>query len=216
MRCDEAQNRIDRGLSSANDQDLCDHLAGCKRCAEAAATSGMLAMFITTAAADDSEAMPSIEFQRTRVEERLARQGRPISVARRGWVRRHKPALISGLAVVAVFLVLSLVPYTSYITIGYDLKLAGVDRDLATDDEVMCGILHGLGLVEASVDVEGCDTTCELSILDLKTEREAFLVVGAIATRNGFDLTTDITPIRAPRSSSFWQQAHRILRGGES
>ena len=216
MRCDEVQNRIDRGALSADDAQLRDHLAGCKSCAKAAEASGMLVNLLTAAAMDDSEAMTSLEFQRARVEERLARGSQRIAMTRRGWAGRHKPALITGLAVVAVCLVLSLVPFTSYITIGYDLKLAGVDRDLATDDEAMCGILHGLGLVEASVDVEGCDTTCNLSILDLKTEREAFLVVGAIATRNGFDLTSDITPIRAQRSASFWQQAHRILRGGDS
>jgi hypothetical protein len=201
---------------SADDAELRNHLAGCESCAKAAEASGILLNLLAAAAVDDSEAMPSLEFQRTRVQERLARGRQRLAVSPGRWAGRHKPALISGLAVVAACLALSLIPFTSYITVGYDLKLAGVDRDLATDDEIMCGILHGLGLVEASVDVEGCDTTCKLSILDLKSEREAFLVVGAVSTRNGFDLTSDITPIRAPRSASFWQQAHRILRGGDS
>lgn len=216
MRCDEVRNRIDRGVDPASDEELREHLTVCAKCARIAETSGLLGRFLSTAAEDDTTAVPSLQFTRTQVTERLAASVKRSPIVKHIWLKSHRPALISAAVVTVAFMVLSLVPFKSYQTIGYDLKLAGVDRDLATDDEKVCGILHGLGLHEAAVDVGGCDTTCELSILDLKSEREAFLVVGAIATLNDFDLTSDIKPIRAQRSASIWQQARRILEGGES
>jgi hypothetical protein len=166
---------------------------------------------IALAGADDTENMLPLETQRARIEARaIGRDERSRSATPSG-LRRFfevmlRPAVATPLAV-AVLAVFTLVPFTYHQTVGYDVTLAGVSRDMAVDDEIVCDLLHTLGLTEAAVDVHGCDTTCSLSILDLKTRGEAQLVVGAIARLSESAVTTDIVPIRARTSGSLLEKA---------
>jgi hypothetical protein len=114
--------------------------------------------------------------------------------------------------VAVILVVVTFVPFTRYRTVGYDLNLHNVSLELAQNDEHICELLARLGLVDAGVDLKGCDTTCSLAILDLKSEREAHLVVGAIARLSETDLSSSITPIRTKSSQSLLGQANDLLR----
>ena len=99
------------------------------------------------------------------------------------------------------------------LTIGYDIAVAGDDKELAENDEVICDMLFSLGLIEAAVDVLECDTTCNLMILDLKTQAEAQLVVKELARVNEVDLMTDIIPVKTSTEGSLLLRLNEKLLG---
>jgi hypothetical protein len=227
MRCHEARKTIDRldqeRQSSSVSPDLQDHLKTCDLCRNYAALSGTLERVFETARVDDPGPVKPIYEQRAEVDARMKRSpdrwlrtaGRESRRIVRPFYRR--PAFRLSLATLAVALAaLTLVPFEYYQTVGYDLNLHGVSRQLANGDEQICELLTRLGLVEAGVDVKGCDTTCTLAILDLKSEREANLVAGAIARLNEPGLTSNIVPIRARSTRSLLEQANELIRRGDS
>ena len=228
MRCHQVRDRIDRlaaaGEAWADDPALKEHLDRCAGCAEYAAASDGLSRLLNAGRDDDAADVTPIESQRQQVEARAVSGKTPSPTRTVAWrwlpdlSLRHHPVLRMGIAVtVLIITAVSIVPFTVHHTVGYDLNLNGVDHHLVQDDEKICDLLSGLGLVEAGVDRCGCNTTaCCLSILDLKSEHEANLVVGAIARLNDETLTTKITPIRAKASRSLLQRAGDILRRGSS
>jgi len=228
MRCREVRDRID-GLATAgeawtDDPALVEHLNQCPDCTQYAAASDGLNRLLNAGRVDDVVNATPIEMQRQQVEVRVA-SGKIVSRARTvawRWLpdlsMKHHPVLrLAAATAVLMITAVSIVPFTVHHTIGYDLNLNGVDHHLVQDDEKICELLHALGLVEAGVDRCGCDgTACCLSILDLKSEHEANLVVGAIARLNDETLTTKITPIRAKASRSLLQRVGEILQRGSS
>jgi len=215
MRCRLVREQIDaetrNGVRWMDNLEIQAHLKECPACAKYARISGLLERSLTLAADDDSTNIPPLDDQRVALETRLAGQrGRNLPAAKKGWRRAFRtlrqPAVAASLAIAALAL-FTLVPFSYDRTVGYDLTMAGVSIDLAEDDEVLCDMLHRLGLIEAGVDVHSCDTTCSLSILDLKTQKEAHMVVGVIARLSESAVTTDIVPIRARTSSSLLAKA---------
>lgn len=227
MRCHEARKRIDSRdfLKSGPeiDHDLQDHLANCEECRGYAALSGTMERLFEAARAEDSAGLKSVDQQRHEIEarlrvtseERLRAIGRSsLRIARPVYTR---PAFRFGLATAVVVLAaVAFVPFSFYQTVGYDLNLQGVSRHLAHSDEQICELLTRLGLVEAGVDLRGCDSTCSLAILDLKTETEAHLVAGAIARLNESGLTSSIVPIRTRSTRSLLEQANELIRHGDT
>lgn len=227
MHCHEARDRIARAQGSqvgqVEDPSLRDHLRVCRDCAAHAAATGLLDRLLDAAGENDLDNQAPIDVQRQQVETRAQQSpaGRQPGLLSRLWQAglklRPRPAFYLSTAAATIILVaLAVVPFSFYRTVGYDLNLDGVSLELAQNDEHICDLLHRLGLFEAGVDVIDCDTTCSLSILDLKSEQEAILVVGAIARLNDADLTTSITPIRAKTSRSLLEHANAIIRRGES
>ena len=228
MRCGEIRDRIDRlaavGQAWADDPVLAKHLDDCADCVEYAMVSNKLHSLLTVGHEDDAVDATPLALQRQQVEARAA-AGRTPSRRRTvawSWLpdlsMKYHPVLRMGIATAVLLITaVSIVPFTVHHTVGYDLNLNGVDHQLVQDDERICELLTGLGLVEAGVDRCGCDTmSCCLSILDLKTEQEAILVAGAIGSLHDEALTTIITPIRAKASRSLLQRAGDILRRGSS
>ena len=227
MRCREARDRIARAHGSqvgqVEDPSLRDHLRVCRDCAAHAAATGLLDRLLDTAGENDQGNQTPIDVQRQQVETRAQQSpaGRQPGLLSRLWPAglklRPRPVFyLSTAAATIILVVLAVVPFSFYRTVGYDLNLDGVSLELAQNDEHICDLLHRLGLFEAGVDVIDCDTTCCLSILDLKSEQEAILVVGAIARLNDAELTTSLTPIRAKTSRSLLEHANAIIRRGES
>jgi len=227
MRCREARNRIDllgwNQVQAGADGKLQDHLQLCPACAEYAELSGQFEAALRESRADDVSKVVPLEHQRLQVERRIqaySRQSRRQAPAL-GWSQLWsfllRPSVRWAASAVAVaILALAFVPFTQYRTIGYDVSLDGVSRELALNHERICDLLTRLGLNEAGVDIIGCDTTCSVSIFDLKSEHEAHLVLGAIARLGETDLTTNIVPIRAKSSRTLLEQANDLIRRGES
>jgi hypothetical protein len=227
MRCHEARKRIDvldqHENCPATDVELRDHLKICEDCRGYAVLSGTMERTFDAARVDDTADMKSMEQQRFEIETRLRLSPDSRVRVTGGVSRRTKRPFFERLAfrlgaaaATIVLAALAFVPFNYYRTVGYDLNLQGVSRHLAHSDEQICDLLTRLGLVEAGVDVKGCDTTCSMAILDLKTETEAHMVAGAIARLNEPGLTTSIVPIRTRSTRSLLEQANALIRRGDS
>jgi len=226
MRCLEARKRIDVDQyenGPSTDLDLRDHLNICDDCRGYAVLSGTMERMFDAARVDDTTDIKPMEQQRSEIETRLRLSPDARIRATGGVSLRRKrpffkrPAFRLGVAAATVVLAaLAFVPFSYYQTVGYDLNLQGVSRHLAHSDEQICELLTKLGLVEAGVDVKGCDATCSLAILDLKTETEAHMVAGAIARLNEPGLTTSIVPIRTRSTRSLLEQANEMIRRSDS
>jgi hypothetical protein len=178
---------------------------------------------LLAARSDDSVNVILLDEQRQQVQRRLmnneqsTRPSALISGRVSLWSLLVRPSVQwSASAIAIVILALVFVPFSHYRTVGYDVSVDGVSRELALNHDLMCELLTRLGLVEAGIDVLGCDTTCSVSILDLKSEREARLVVGAFARLGETDLTTNIVPIRAKSSRTLLERANDMIGRGDS
>jgi hypothetical protein len=177
-----------------SDQDLRKHLQACSTCAREAKALGLLARLMAVAADGDRENLTPLEDQRALVEERVRQASRrPVPILD-GWVKRlqYGGALVTAMIVLVL---VGLTPFDSENASGYSVAFGGIDVDLAQDDERICEMLYILGLHEAEVDLLDCDTTCNLLIVDLKTEAEANLVVAAMTTLSDDGITSNVIPI---------------------
>ena len=204
MRCHEAESRLTgsrRDISAiGNDPELAQHLKECPRCAEYARAAGLLERALSGLTEDGREYPVPLTQMRNRVEARVARRRRvPV------WLR--KPALSLAGAVAVGFLIVSLVPFEYGETIGYDIRFGGVSPELVQEEEHICDMLSTLGLDEAGVDMLGCDTTCSLRILDLKSAEEVELVSTALRQANPDRLTVHVTPLRTTGSRTLLNRA---------
>jgi len=208
MRCREARLRIDRRSPGDQavppDQELTAHLEICRSCAEYFRVVRLLERATQAAAADDGEPVVPIAAMRETVES----EPRPLRRPRR-FTLYGKPVLkpAIGFGVAAMLLLLALVPFRYSKVVGYDIRFGGVRPELVQEEERICDMLHSLGLFEAGVDVLGCDTTCSLRIIDLKTTDEVRRVTAAFEHVNKTGLTMLVTPLRGATSSTLLDRA---------
>lgn len=222
MHCDQAQRKIDEhelaGTDPLKDPSLVDHLHSCSHCRQEAQVADLLTQVLEAAGEDDTANLTPFLEARRRVETQTASssarnsvtdQARPGFSVRRWW----RPARVVYASVaLAALLAVTLIPFQHDQTVGYAVAFAGVERELVKDNEFICDLLYDLGLLEADVDILGCDTTCAVQVLELRTLEEAQLVVKALARANGAELSSDIIPVREGASSSLLQRAgHRFL-----
>ena len=214
MRCREARTRLNRliqdNLPFESDSALAEHLGGCPGCAEQARMAGWLAESLKLAKEDDDAEIIPVEKMRQRVKTAVHRPS-PRPTRRAGLpayplVRRLVLGAIP--AIVTLILVMSVVPVSHNRITGWQVALDGVSLDLGENDHVICEMLFEMGLMEAAVDVIGCDTTCSLLIFDLKTRTEAQLVVSALSSIDSVNLNTDVVPVRATITRSLWQRVN--------
>ena len=213
MDCHEAQRRLTgspRDGSDPNaDRELQEHLAQCPKCAEYARAAGTLRQVLTSAAANDDLDVTAIEAQRTLVEAR-ARQQR---TARHGVIAVLKARPVMGLSIVAVaavFLVMAVVPFSYYQTVGYEVAVDGVESELVETNDHICDMLFDLGLHDADVELLGCEHTCALTIYHLKSESEAQLVAAVFNRINPTQITADVKPVKARTSATLLDRSGLI------
>jgi len=198
MRCRQARNRLSLSASDSAaitaDRELQEHLQACSECAREAAALGLLAQLMATAAEGDRKNLTTLEDQRGLVEARARQENQRENRIHNGWTRSLQYGGVLATAMIVLVMV-ALVPFGPEQARGYSVAFGGVDLDLAHDDERICNMLYILGLHEAEVDLLGCDTTCNLLIVDLKTKAEANLVVAAMTSLSDDGLTSNVIPI---------------------
>lgn len=184
MRCSEACRRLteSRGTVSSADTDLRDHLAACPACAEFARAERMLVRDLSLSTADDTEADRSFAAMRARVNARAEaitsqtpREVFIMSALKRTISRRPRMSLTIATAVI-VLAFLTVVPFSFQRTVGYEVAIAGVNKDLAMDDAKITELLAALGVENAAVNVGDCEKTCVLNISDLKSQDDVVII----------------------------------------
>jgi hypothetical protein len=224
MRCREARRRLTESRkgqpADIEDRELLDHLAECPDCAQEAKALGTLRQMLLAAGENDAVHVTPMSAQKDVVEARAAQTGRGILWRRLFWFAmehggRNRLRYGIGVAVaVALLTLVSLVPFRYDHTIGYDVAFAGVCREVGIDDERICDVLYELGLEEADIGISECDSTCDLTVVDLKSEQEVGLVVAAFNGLCTDDPVADVIPVVTSTSGSLLRQANeRIFTG---
>lgn len=221
MPCDETQQRISEheqaGTDPSTDPSLLDHLQACSHCRSEAQAAGLLTRVLETVGeADTSDITPFQEArQRTEAQAASSHDRSPVTDrarSRPSLLRWWRPARIVYASVaLAALLVVTLIPFQYDKTIGYAVAFAGVEKELAEDHEFICDLLYDLGLVEADVDVLGCDSTCNVQVVELKSLEEAQMIVNALARINSAELSSDIISVRESASASLLERVGRDL-----
>ncbi|MCP4567722.1 MAG: T9SS type A sorting domain-containing protein [FCB group bacterium] len=220
MRCSEARQRLieSRGLApdDADGRRLSGHLRECSACAAFARAEQALARDLAAAKANDIADDIPLSTLKTRVESRVrlghGNQAKESSIM--GTVTRQlkkRPSLGISLGVVAVVLALAtLIPFTLEQTIGYEVALAGVDKNLAMDSFKIQELLTALGVDDATFNVGDCEATCKVKISDLKSEGDVQMVIAAF-DELGNCVLEDITEISGDESATLMDIAKNVI-----
>jgi hypothetical protein len=186
MRCREARLRLDAfrwkpdGL--AEDQELLEHLKHCPACARQAQAARELRQAFSALAAEKADDAITWSEQIRRVEAQVAlrapthhKEYSIMSALKESF--RKRPRLGIGLAAaLAILLAATLIPMKFDQTVGFEVAVAGVSPDLAFDTGRINDLLSRLGVQNATVDVTGCEQTCNLKIASLTSPEDAEMV----------------------------------------
>jgi len=197
MRCAEARRRITARRGAVDDdRELARHLNKCAACAAFARAERALNHDLAMADyGPDIDDMP-LSVIRSRVETRERKLTRknakeiPIMSAALKQLKRRPALGLSMMIACAVLVVGTLVPFSFESTVGYEVAIAGVDRELAVDTEKVNRLLTALGVENADITVGDCEKTCVLKISELKTEGEVKLVTTAFDELGDFECET--------------------------
>ena len=110
------------------------------------------------------------------------------------WKNRSRLGVSIAVAAVALAF-FTLVPFKYNRTVGYEVAFAGVDKNLALDSERLQAMLEKLGLHEASIDVTGCEATCNVKFSELKSPDDARLLMTVFEGSDKIRVLEDIKPL---------------------
>ena len=189
------------GSEFAIDKELAEHLRLCPACARVAEAMQVMRRDFATAAADDLTDTIPFAALKTRVETQASLKHRSrhtenTIMAEIANQFRRRPRLSFGVVVMALIVAGSvLIPIRYNKTIGYEVAVAGVDKDLALDQQRVRVFLEQLGVSDPQIDVSDCDSTCVLTIRDLKSAVEAQIVVEAFGEVPNVQIKKGVTEI---------------------
>ncbi len=207
MRCSEAKRRLTKYWltmpTEAQDQELLHHLQVCPACARRAAAIRSLKQDFAAAREDHVGGGLPFSFLKTRVEAEVASHASPMKNKEKSLMStlmnnlKRRPKLSATFGVVALLTAfLTLVPFTFERTVGYEVAVAGVDRDLALDSNKVSALLTALGMEDAEVDVTDCEETCNLIISKLDSEKDAGLVAAAFSKSYNFSIQCQVRVVK--------------------
>lgn len=190
-----------------SDGELQDHLRHCPECAQEAGAIETLRQLLNSAREDITSDIKPLAEQKELVSRRVD-TGRTGS----GHARLRPVVGLGFAAILTVITFFTLIPFNYTRTVGYEIAFDGVDKELAEDVEGICDILFSLGLDQADVDVLGCDTTCSLLIVDLKSPEEVEKVIAAFTDIDPTSLATNVIPVQTRASGTLLDQASETIR----
>ena len=195
MRCDEIKSILSGSTRENPDAEtikqIQEHLNSCAVCAEEYKNAAHLRdIFRTTAEGETSFPIPQ-EMMKQRVDNRLPEKSSWYSNL---MFYKWRVASVFFTAMLIALFTIDFGNNGSIEIAGYEVALAGIAPELV-EDETICDMFYQLGLSEAAIDVLGCDTTCNLLVFDLKTQKEAQMVVNLFNRISSQDVTTKVIPI---------------------
>lgn len=219
MRCREALDRLNQPapFDWQSDQELINHLKACPACARQAEAARELRQALAEASVHDEADLINWPEQIRRVETAagtLSYQPKenPIMSALKRQLKL-RPRLSVSLAVTAiVLLAAALIPFKFDQTVGFEVAVAGVDRDLALNKDRLNEFLREIGLSTAQISVTGCDTTCNLIVSRLDSPDDAQLVAKAFEEIGKMRVVVSLNEVKEEVSGSAISHAmHKIF-----
>jgi hypothetical protein len=225
MRCSEAKRRLTEHWlttpTEAQDQELLQHLQVCPACARHAAAIRSLRQDFAAARQDYAEGGLPFPFLKTRVEAQVASSASSMNKKEKSLMStlmnnfKKRPKLTATIGVVALLTAfLALIPFTFERTVGYEVAVAGVDRDLALDSNKVSALLTKLGMQDAEVDVANCEATCNLIIKKLKSQEDADLVAAAFSAGDSVSIQCEVIKLSGEESGSLLNHVKKTITLG--
>jgi len=192
--------------------ELLEHLRECPHCAGLAKAEASLTRDLELASQDDTVDTLSFTAIKARVESRaeLASPNteKEYSIMAKlinNISRRPRFGISVGVALVLLAAV-TLIPLKLSHTIGYEVAIAGVNKDLALDQDRVKELLGALGVQHAEFTVDGCEQTCHLTISELKDQYEVQMITTAFIEMGNCEIEK-VIPISEQESGSLVEYA---------
>jgi len=233
MRCRQARERLNRfrwrKSEYRRDNELVKHLKSCPDCRQLAQTEASLQGDFELLRREEPPTGLDINTLKEKVEtaevnSHQAKTAGDLSFyAAEIFKSRRRFKIAFGLvAIIIVFM--ALVPFNFTETVGYEVSISGIDRNIAMDNREIKSLLSALGMdrdkaagildsldrKEIHLYVGECRETCHLKISDLKSERDVQIVVKAIIDLDCCEIDK-IIPIFRSESTSLIGHATRKL-----
>jgi len=197
MSCKKIEQLIEdsqvRTLSEKELIDLQSHIDSCTNCASEFEQDSLLTNIIQSGSEVDETYIIQQEIMRSKVENQLRYQNSKPTIKN----FLYNPIIVSMLSIVLIiFGYLNFTNNPDNDPVAYEVSLDGMNLAIAEDDNLLCDIFNTYGLPEVSVDIIGCNITCELVIFDLKTEQEAEKVIEILHTIDKNLTNTNITKVK--------------------
>jgi len=202
LHCKEVIRRIDN-FAGELDREVTEHIKSCPSCARAAEAAGLLEQVLKAAPNNDIDDATPFDRIRSRVEAEAikARKGSIMEKVRNQASAR--PKIVAGLGfAVAVFLFLTLVPFSYTITTGYDISYAGLKNSSQISTDRLTEAMTALGYENVSINF----TADGMTIGNLPNYLAAKEVSAAVAAIAGIGAIPVIEPIRQVVSGSLYAQ----------
>lgn len=188
MRCQEVRRRL-VAVSSSEDMKNCGadmrlHLAACPACLQHAEAQLELTRSLRGASAAVDTDGAHLSAVRSLVESRVAQitteHKWSLIMSRFTHSIRRPVYMIPSVVAIVALLALTLFPWRVDNSGGYLVAFAGVDKDLALHNYGVQRVLQRLGITGADVEVGDCEASCNLTIRDLRDEKEVGKVVSVM------------------------------------
>jgi hypothetical protein len=186
MRCRQARLRLtlfaETGQEIAGDKQLLEDLEQCSAFAREAQAAGELCQAFAEASHHDEVDQIGWPEQVCRVEALATgtKQNQPKEKPFMSTIKQQmklRPRLSLGLAAAVIVLIgATVIPLKFDQTVGFEVAVAGVDRNLALDQDRLNEMMERLGVGDVHVDIKGCEATCNLVVSDLSSEDDAQMV----------------------------------------
>jgi len=230
MHCRQARKRLNNHnwlfASYSQDSELMEHLKKCSLCSSLVQAEEALGNDLKTVGRNEPPGNLSLETLKEKAElsEAVSPSGSWRYKAAMILKSRTRHKLTVGLAVVVIAF-LAFVPFNFTETVGYEIAVSGIDRNIALDNREIISLLDALGLEEDkaatlldSIQINEihlyigeCRETCHLKISDLKTEKDVRLVVQAILDLGCCEIDNIIPIFRNESTSLLGHATKRIF-----
>ena len=185
-------------LSDVQIKQIENHIHNCSSCYELYSRDMILASLFKHAEVDEEYIIP-VEVMRAKINKRLDEPEKGFS-----FLSFIREPIVGSVSAVMLVLLVSLSLFTlekneqnqSYQLVAYEVNLNGIAPEFAKDHDIICDMLSSAGLDDASVDILGCERSCEVVIFDLKNKEEAELVVNIFQAIDKDDISTEVNQVK--------------------
>ncbi|PKK83260.1 MAG: hypothetical protein CVT49_09655 [candidate division Zixibacteria bacterium HGW-Zixibacteria-1] len=205
------------GLDEASARTLQEHLDGCPECAALARAERMLDVDFAATTADDNAGGPDLAALRRRTEEATAKQTVMEKIMSHiKYNITERPRLMTGLSVaVAVFLFITLVPFSYTETTGYRMTLNYAGSAGEIPPELLNAAFAAIGYEAVSASVSSDGQNIKYVIDNIPTRREADDIGAAVGGLIEEPVSVNVEPIIKIKSGALYAQVITKIKGEE-
>jgi hypothetical protein len=206
MRCKKVIRLLNEGRLL--DESARQHLSGCPSCRDEVAAAEALSAALIATRADDHNNATQFARLRSRVEAQAPKETSIMSKIFENITSRPRTALGVSIAA-ALFLFVTLVPFSYQTTAGYKVAFSGVDPSVSP--QVIEKSLAALGYSDISISVSTDNDRADYFITNVSSKSQAREIAAAFASLAHFTGEPVLTPVKKTVSGTLYAQARDRL-----